>query len=119
MEIKNSLVLENTTFHSGFIGDSVIGPNCKIGTSFNTTNVRLDRTNVSSFVGDKKTDTGLGSLGIIMGGSVVVGGNVSAMPGVIVGENVNIGPSTTVMKNIPSNTVYYTKFQEIVEKSKD
>ena len=49
----------------------------------------------------------------------MVGGNVSIMPGIIVGNNVNIGPSTTVMKNISSDTVFYTKFQEVVEKNKE
>jgi len=57
-------------------------------------------------------------LGGIVGNDVLVGGNVSVMPGVIVGDNVNIGPSTTVMKNIPPNTVFYTKFKEHVEKSR-
>lgn len=118
MEIKNSLVMEGTTFHSGYLGDSLIGKDCKIGSQFNTANVRLDRGNVRVLVNDKKIDTGMKYLGGIVGNDVLVGGNVSVMPGVIVGDNVNIGPSTTVMKNIPPNTVFYTKFKEHVEKSR-
>ncbi|MEK9178155.1 MAG: sugar phosphate nucleotidyltransferase [Patescibacteria group bacterium] len=118
MEIKNSLVGEGSTFHSGYAGDSLIGRDCKIGSQFNTSNVRLDRGTVKVLVNGKKIDTNMKFLGAIIGDGVAVGGNVALMPGIIVGNEVNIGPSTTVMKNIPSNTVFYTKFKEYIEKSK-
>ena len=43
MEMRNSIIMEGSTTHSGFIGDSVIGQNTKIGAAMCTTNVRLDR----------------------------------------------------------------------------
>jgi UDP-N-acetylglucosamine diphosphorylase / glucose-1-phosphate thymidylyltransferase / UDP-N-acetylgalactosamine diphosphorylase / glucosamine-1-phosphate N-acetyltransferase / galactosamine-1-phosphate N-acetyltransferase len=118
MEIKNSLIMDKTTTHSGFIGDSVVGLNCKIGSSFDTANVRLDRSTVKTVIKEEKIDTGIKSLGTMIGSHVIVGGRVSIMPGVIVGNNVNIGPSSSVMKNIPSDTVFYTEFKEVVEKQK-
>ncbi len=115
MEIKNSILMSGTTTHSGFIGDSVIGENCKIAAQFTTANVRLDRKNIKTTVKDEVIDTNKRSLGVFMGSKVMAGINCSVMPGIIVGNNVVIGPSTTVNKNIPSNVKYYTKFEEIIE----
>mgnify|MGYP001576485313 CR=1 FL=1 len=116
MEIKNSLIMERAKTHSGFIGDSVVGANTRIGALFGTANVRLDRENVKVKVKGEKVDSGLRSLGTIIGDNVVIGERVSTMPGVIIGNNTKIGPSTTVMKNVESDTTYYTKFEEFIEK---
>jgi bifunctional UDP-N-acetylglucosamine pyrophosphorylase/glucosamine-1-phosphate N-acetyltransferase len=118
MEVKNSLILENSKTHSGFIGDSIIGPNTKIGALFSSANVRLDRTNVKSVVKEEKIDTGLRFFGTVIGENVVIGERVSTMPGVIIGNNSSIGPSTTVMHNVGSDTAFYTKFAEYVEKKR-
>lgn len=116
MEVKNSLILQGATTHSGFIGDSVIGSKAKIGALFGTANVRLDRANIRTLVKNEKIDSGLRSLGVVIGENVVIGERVSIMPGVIIGNNTKIGPSTTVMKNVESDTTYYTKFEEFIEK---
>ncbi len=118
MEIKNSLVLEGSSTHSGFIGDSIIGRRCKIGGIFSTANVRLDRNMVKVKLAEKAVDTGLKSLGAMIGDNTVIGNRVSLMPGVLIGNNVNIGPSTTVIKNIPSDSIFYTKFSETIFKKK-
>lgn len=115
MEVKNSLVMRGFKSHSGFIGDSVIGQNCKIGAQFSTANVRLDRNSVQVQIGERKEDTGLKSLGAFIGSGVTIGIKASTMPGVIIGNNAIIGPSTIVMKNVSDNMKYATKFQEIVE----
>jgi bifunctional UDP-N-acetylglucosamine pyrophosphorylase/glucosamine-1-phosphate N-acetyltransferase len=116
MEIKNTLLMENSKTHSGFIGDSVIGVNCRIAAGFNTANVRLDRESVKVIVNGQKIDTGLKSLGIMVGNGTRIGLKSSAMPGIIVGKNVNIGSGTSVMGNVGDNTKYYTKFQEVIVK---
>ncbi len=118
MEIKNSIIGSKSTTHSGFIGDSVIGEAVKIGAFFGTANVRLDRENIKVEVKDKKIDTGRRSLGVTIGDNSRIGERVSTMPGVIIGKNTTIGPSTTVMKNVPSDVYYYTKFAEIIKKQK-
>lgn len=119
IEIKNSLLQDGATTHSGFIGDSIIGRKCKIAAAFETANVRIDRKTVPVLVHDEKVDSGLKSLGIIMGDAVSVGIRVSTMPGAIIGNNSTIGPSTTVSHNIKENVTYYTKFQEIIEEKKE
>lgn len=117
MEIKNSITMKNSTTHSGFIGDSIIGENCKIAAQFCSGNLRLDRGIVKSVIKGEETETGRKYLGVMIGGDTNIGIKVSTMPGIIIGRNVTIGPSTVVMKNIPDNTRYYTKFQEVVSKN--
>lgn len=116
MEIRNSLVMEQSTTHAGFIGDSVIGRGCKLGTGFNTANVRLDRETVKAVVRGQKIDTGLKHFGAVLGNGVKVGIRASTMPGVIIGNNVVIGASTMVLRNVDDDVTYYAKFSEIVEK---
>lgn len=116
MEIKNTLFMENSKTHSGFIGDSVIGRNCRIGGGFQTANVRLDRATVEVMIKQEKIDTGLKSLGVMVGDGTRIGLKSSAMPGVIVGKDVIVGSGTSIISNIEDNTRYYTKFQEVVVK---
>ena len=118
MEIRGSLILPDTKTHSGFIGDSVIGQNSRVGALFGSANVRLDRKNINVEVKGARINSSLRSLGVMMGSNVIIGERVSTMPGVIIGNNVNIGPSTTVMKNIPENNIFYTKFKEIIQKNR-
>lgn len=119
MEVKNSLIMNGSKTHSGFLGDSIIGENVKLAAGFNTTNVRLDRENVTSIVGDQKIDSGLRNLGVIIGNSTQLGGNVTIMPGIIIGSNSIIGPSTTVVNNVDGNVKYYTEFKEIIVKKNE
>jgi len=116
MEIKNTLVIESSKTHSGFIGDSVIGKGCRVAAGFCTANVRLDRATVKVTVKNEKIDTGLKSLGVMIGEGTHIGIKSSTMPGIIIGRNVVVGSETGVMSNIDDNTKYYTKFQEVVAK---
>ncbi len=115
LELKNTILMEHATTHTGLIEDSIIGRKCKIAAGILTANVRLDRGPVMAVVKDEKVSSGLTSLGCILGDGVRFGARVTTMPGVIIGEKSMIGPSTTVMKNVAPLTKYYTKFAEIVE----
>lgn len=115
MEVKNSLIMENSKTHSGFLGDSVIGSDSRIGAGFCTANLRIDRATVKATINDKKIDTGLKSLGAMIGNNTRIGVKASTMPGVIIGNDVSVGPSTTVLHNISDGKKYYTKFAEIVQ----
>ncbi|MCL4418619.1 NDP-sugar synthase [Patescibacteria group bacterium] len=116
MEVKNSLIMSGTKVHSGFIGDSVIGENCRVGAQFSTANVRLDREPVKSTVNGNEVDTGLKYLGTAIGRDAKIGIKASTMPGIIIGQNALIGPSTVVLHNVADNTKYFTKFKETVIK---
>lgn len=114
MEIKNTLIMKGSKTHSGFIGDSIVGENVRIGAQFATANVRLDRKSVKTVIKGEKIDTHLKSLGAFIGNNVKIGIKTSSMPGIIVGNNSVIGPSTVIQKNVDSDSRYYSKFQEII-----
>lgn len=118
MELKNCLMGESATTHSGFLGDSIVGTNVKIAAYVCSANARLDRQPVMSMVKGEKVSSGLKHLGVIVGENANIGIRVSTMPGNIIGEGAIIGPSTTVMKNIAPHTKYYTRFAEVIEDAK-
>lgn len=116
MEVKNSLLMQGTTTHSGFIGDSVIGQNCRIAAQFCTANVRLDKGVVRATVKGEELNTGYKYLGTMIGENTQVGIKSSTMPGIIIGRSTTIGPSTVVLHNVEDGVKYYTKFSEVVTK---
>src|SRR3989344_5023436 len=116
MEIKNSLIMKGTKVHSGFIGDSIIGENCRIGADFSTANVRLDRKPVGVVIKEREIDSGLNHLGTLVGRNTKIGIKASTMPGTVIGQNAIVGTSTVVLNNVVEDTKYFTKFKEIVVK---
>lgn len=117
-EIKNSLVGKNTHFHSGYVGDSVIGEDCRFGAGFITANRRTDRNNIKVMVKGEKIDTGRNYLGMIASHNVRFGIHAGTMPGTIIGFSSLVGPGTMVFENIEDNTTVFTKFEKVVEKNK-
>lgn len=115
-ELKNCIVQKGTHTHSGYLGDSIIGENCRIGTGFITANVRVDRGLVSSTVKGKKVETGLKSFGTVVGDNTKIGVGAKVMPGVFIGSNSIIGPATVVMENVDSSTKLYAKFENVSQK---
>lgn len=114
-EVKNSIIMKGAHIHSGFIGDSVVGENSRVGADFVTANRRLDRGRIAVMVGDENKDSGQTSLGAFIGPGAQIGIKSSTMPGVVIGTSAVVGPSTVVMRNVSSHTRYYTKFQEVIE----
>ncbi|MCD6381616.1 MAG: NTP transferase domain-containing protein [Candidatus Aenigmarchaeota archaeon] len=115
-EIARSVLQEGVHIHSGFVGDSVIGKNTRIGAGIVTANVRLDRNYIKVVVKNKGVDTKVKSLGTIVGSDVRIGINVSIMPGILIGRDSIIGPHTIVRENVPDNTLFYSKFESIIRK---
>lgn len=109
-EIKYSIVQEDTHFHSGYLGDSIIGRNCRFGAGFVAANRRLDRKSIACVVQGRKIDTGATFLGSVVGEGTSVGIHAGIMPGVFIGSNAVVGPGTMVFENIPDNTKFSTRF---------
>ena len=110
-EIKNCLIQEETHFHSGYFGDSIIGKRCRFGAGFVTANRRIDRANIKSKVKEKKIDTGLTYFGTVVGDGSRFGIQSGTMPGIFVGSESLIGPGTLVFENIEDKTTLFTEFK--------
>lgn len=108
-EIKHTIVQQGTHVHSGYIGDSIVGRDCRFGAGFTTANRRLDRQNIKALVKGEKVDTGLSFFGAVVGDGAHFGIHSGTMPGVFVGSGCVIGPGTFVFENLPNKTVLYTK----------
>ncbi|MFH1780804.1 MAG: sugar phosphate nucleotidyltransferase [Candidatus Nealsonbacteria bacterium] len=116
-EVTRCLLQEGAHMHSGFLGDSILGRNCRVGAGAITGNVRLNKDEISSVIKGEKVMTGQKSLGIIMGQNTKAGINVSFMPGVLIGSDCVVGPASVVFENIEDNVTFYTKFEKVVKKN--
>jgi len=106
-EVTRSIFQEDVHTHSGYFGDSVFSEGCRLGAGNITANVRIDRGEiiVKSKIKNQisKINTGLTSLGVIMGENTKTGIHCSFMPGVLVGSDCLIWPGSVVFKNIEDN----------------
>lgn len=112
-EITRSVFQEDVHVHSGYFGDSIFSKGCRVGAGTITANVRIDRDKVNSIIKGEKINTGLKSLGVMVGENTKIGINCSLMPGKLIGSNCLIGPKTTVSENIEDNTEFFTEVKGI------
>jgi bifunctional UDP-N-acetylglucosamine pyrophosphorylase/glucosamine-1-phosphate N-acetyltransferase len=104
-EIKNSIVLKGTHIaHLSYIGDSIIGERCNLGAGTITANLRFDKGNIKVTINEKRMDSGIRKLGMIMGDDCQIGINVSLWPGTMIGSNTWIAPGAIVTRDLPNNT---------------
>lgn len=95
VEIKNSIVMDNSNVpHHNYVGDSIIGKNCNLGSGTKVANLRLDGKNIIVTHQGKRINTGLRKLGVIMGDNVKTGINSMLNVGTIIGQDTFIGPGT-------------------------
>lgn len=104
-ELVRSVLMEQSTFHQGYIADSIIGPDVKIGAGFISANKRLDRAHVNTYIKGHRVDTRLSSFGTIIGQGASLGIACRTTPGVLIGAETVIHPSVTLMKNIDHHRV--------------
>ena len=100
MEVARSLMMDKSHGHSGYLGDSIIGRDCWIGTDFHTANVRLDKKDIPVMIKGEKIDSARRKLGVIMGHGVQVGIKSGTMPGVVIGSEAFIGPGAMLYENV-------------------
>jgi UDP-N-acetylglucosamine diphosphorylase/glucosamine-1-phosphate N-acetyltransferase len=92
-EINNSVIFGYTNkAHDGYMGNSVIGEWCNLGSNTNTSNMKNSYDNVKLWNYSQKTfiETGLQFCGLIMGDHSKSGINTMFNTGTVVGVNVNI-----------------------------
>jgi UDP-N-acetylglucosamine diphosphorylase/glucosamine-1-phosphate N-acetyltransferase len=118
-EIKNSIFQPKSSLHSGFIGDTVVGQNTKIGAETVTANRNFrnngERESIeSNLIGkDYSKNSGRSFMGAVIGDNVDIGVNVSIMPGVQIGSGAKVGPGTIVHKNVENEETVYVDQEQV------
>jgi bifunctional UDP-N-acetylglucosamine pyrophosphorylase/glucosamine-1-phosphate N-acetyltransferase len=108
VEVKNSIIMDNSNVpHHNYVGDSVIGSNCNLGSGTKVANLRLDDKNIKVVLKGEVIDTGQRKLGVIMGDNVKTGINSTINIGTIIGENTFIGPGALVQGTVAPNSFIY------------
>ena len=113
MEIKHSIVQRNTHFHSGYLGDSIIGEDCRFGSGFISANKRFDRAKVKVRINEEKIDTDLDAFGCAVGDGAAFGIHSGTMPGVLIGFECIIGPGVHIFKNLEDKSYIREQPKEI------
>jgi UDP-N-acetylglucosamine diphosphorylase/glucosamine-1-phosphate N-acetyltransferase len=100
-EIKNSIIMNNTNVpHHNYVGDSVLGRNCNLGSGTKIANLRLDKKNINVTLNGTIINTGRRKLGVIMGDNVQTGINSMINTGTLIGNTVFVGPGAMVTGSI-------------------
>jgi NDP-sugar pyrophosphorylase family protein len=102
-ELVRSIILEDSTYHSGYIADSIIGKHVRIGGGIMTANKRLDRAEVRTMVKGQMVGMGRNTAGVVIGDGAKLGVRVVTMPGVLIGSEAEIYPSVQVLRNVVAN----------------
>ena len=104
-EVKNSIVMTNSNIpHQNYVGDSVIGEHCNLGSGTKIANLRFDKRNINAILNGKKLDTNRKKLGVIMGDNVQAGINSMINVGTMIGNNLFIGLGVMVEGEITSRS---------------
>ena len=108
VEVKNSIIMSNSNIpHHNYVGDSIIGEYCNLGSGTKVANLRLDNKNIYTFVKGERVETNRRKLGVIMGDHVKTGVNSVINIGTVIGENSLIGPGAVASGAIASNSIIY------------
>lgn len=99
-EVVRSIMLPGSHIHYGYLADSILGHEVRVGAGLITANKRLDRDIVKTELAGKKVATGRTALGIIVGDKANLGIRVSTMPGVLIGAKASVYPGVIVYKNV-------------------
>jgi len=102
VEVKNSVIMNGSKIpHHNYVGDSVIGECCNLGSGTKIANLRLDGKDI--WVNGRNTRRR--KLGAIIGDGVGTGINVSINIGTVIGSNAHIGPGAYASGVIAPDTL--------------
>jgi bifunctional UDP-N-acetylglucosamine pyrophosphorylase/glucosamine-1-phosphate N-acetyltransferase len=93
VEIKSSIIMKGSKIpHHNYVGDSIIGEECNLGSGTKIANLRLDKKDIWAAGIDSKRR----KLGAIFGDRVETGINASINIGSMIGNDTHIGPGAMV-----------------------
>tara|TARA_B100000579_G_C22844582_1_gene863582 strand:+ start:2591 stop:3799 length:1209 start_codon:yes stop_codon:yes gene_type:complete len=105
-EIKNSILFKGAKApHHNYVGDSIIGKNCNLGSGTKVANLRLDKKEIHVIHKGKRMKTSRRKLGVIMGDNVATGINASINSGTIIGSETKIGPNALISGTYESKSL--------------
>ncbi len=106
-ELKNCILFNKVQVpHFNYVGDSILGFKSHMGAGAITSNIKSDKTLVSTCVNGEKIPVNLKKMGAILGDNVEVGCNSVLNPGTIIGKNANIYPLSFVRGYVPANHIF-------------
>ncbi len=115
-EIKGSVILNGTkSHHHGYIGDSIIGREVNIGTSFDSGNLKHTNSNVKV----DGIDTGRRKFGCVIGDYSKTGCKTTVYPGTLLGPNVWTDEGSIIKGFVPENTFVRCKIKLDFEELKE
>ena len=101
VEVKNSIVMEGAKIpHHNYVGDSIIGAGCNLGSGTKIANLRLDGGNMKV----AGIDTGRRKFGAVLGDGVETGINSCIDAGSLIGGGSFIWPGAVARGVIPPNS---------------
>ncbi|MBD3250091.1 MAG: NTP transferase domain-containing protein [Candidatus Pacebacteria bacterium] len=99
-ELARSILMPGSSFHFGYMADSILGKNSWVGAGLITANKRLDEKPIRTLLNDQMTETQKNKLGMIVGSEAKLGIRVNTMPGTIIGSKATVYPGLTIRHNI-------------------
>lgn len=107
-EVGRTIFQPDVHIHSGYFGDSILSRGVRVGAGAITANLRIDRGPVFAMVKKEKNgvkvlskvDTGMHTLGAIIGRNSKIGTRVTFMPARFIGKNCQVAPLAVVTRNI-------------------
>ncbi len=106
-EIARSYIGNKVFLHRNYVGDSVLDDGVMMGAQALTANLRFDGETVSSYVNNKRIDTGLSKFGTIIGKQAKIGVNATIFPGVKIGKKTWIAPGEEVSFDIKDFSYFF------------
>ena len=100
-EVKNSVIMHYSNVpHQNYVGDSIIGSYCNLGSGTKVANLRLDKHSIKVCINGNIIDTKRRKLGVIMGDHVQTGINSMMNVGSVIGDHAFIGPGGLVRGDV-------------------
>lgn len=115
-ELKNSILFDGVQVpHYNYIGDSILGYKSHTGAGTITSNLKSDKSLVTTMCDGEAVKTGVKKFGAMLGDNVEVGCNSVLNPGSVIGRNTNIYPLSFVRGYVNENSIY-KRLGEIADK---
>ena len=106
-ELKNTVLFDRVQVpHFNYIGDSILGYHSHIGAGGVTSNVKLDKTNVSVTYPGGRIETGMKKFGAIIGDYAEIGCHCVLNPGTVIGRGTIVYPCSSVRGYVPEHSIY-------------